>query len=85
MRRHTVSPAAVLFSIIGASAIMTAQAPFGSRIDLVAMDVSATNREGRAAPLEASDLAVLDNGVRQQIVMFSAGDRVPLAVSLLGR
>jgi hypothetical protein len=50
---------------------------------MVAMDVSATDRQGRPASIAAADLAVFDNGSRQQIELLSAGDRVPLAVALL--
>jgi hypothetical protein len=66
-----------------ASAAVTAQARFESGIDLVALDVCVTDRQGRPVALGSNDLVVLDNGGRQQIVLFSAGDRVPLAVTLL--
>lgn len=60
-----------------------AQAQFSAGVALVAMDVCATDRAGQPAPLGPDDLAVFDNGVRQQVALFSAGDRVPLAVTLL--
>lgn len=60
-----------------------AQARFRTGIDLVAMDVCATDRSGRPARMGPDDLAVFDNGIRQQIALFSPGDRVPLAVTLL--
>jgi Ca-activated chloride channel homolog len=52
-------------------------------VGMVAVDVCATNHHGRPVPVESSDLAVFDNGARQQIVMFSQGDRVPVAITLL--
>jgi hypothetical protein len=74
---------AALLAIVTASAAVTAQARFESGIDLVALDVCVTDRQGHPVTLGSNDLVVLDNGGRQQIVLFSAGDRVPLAVTLL--
>jgi len=47
------------------------------------MDVCVTDRSGRPAQVRPDELVVLDNGVPQQIALFSAGDRLPLAVTLL--
>jgi Ca-activated chloride channel family protein len=66
-----------------APATATLQFPFGSRVDLIALDICATDRHGAPAAVAVGDLAVFDNGMRQQIVLFSEGDRVPLAVTLL--
>lgn len=74
---------AVLLSSIVAPAAATLQLPFASHVDLVALDVCATDRNGAPAAVASGDLAVFDNGIRQQIVLFSEGDRVPLAVTLL--
>jgi len=63
--------------------ILLSQLRVGSSVDLVALDVCATDRHGAPAAVGSDDLAVFDNGVRQQIVLFSEGDRVPLAVTLL--
>ena len=81
-RAHFTLPTALL-SLVAASAVATAQAPFQSGVDLVALDVCATDREGHPAALTADDLAVFDNGAQQRIVVFSEGDQVPLAVTLL--
>ena len=83
MRRvHFTLPTALL-ALVTASAVATAQAPFQSGVDLVALDVCATDREGRHAAITADDFAVFDNGAQQRIVVFSEGDQVPLAVTLL--
>jgi len=79
-------PAAPVLAALLAGAIAPAvatQARFQAGVELVAMDVCATDRSGRAVPIGAEDLAMFDNGVRQQISIFSPGDRVPLAVTLL--
>lgn len=81
-RAHFTLPTALL-SLVTASAVATAQAPFQSGVDLVALDVCATGREGRPAAITADDVAVFDNGAPQRIVVFSEGDQVPLAVTLL--
>ena len=59
------------------------QAPFTTGVDLVAMDVCATDRSGRPAQIGPDDLTVFDDGNRQQIALFSPGNRRPLAVTLL--
>jgi VWFA-related protein len=63
--------------------VVGAQARFTTGVDLVAMDVCATDHSGRPARIGPDALAVFDNGIRQQIALFSPGDRVPLAVTLL--
>ncbi len=83
MSRLPFSPGIVLLSALVAPPAATLQLPFNSSVDLVALDVCATDRHGAAAAVSADDLAVFDNGIRQQIVLFSEGDRVPLAVTLL--
>jgi len=50
-----------------------AQAQFSAGVALVAMDVCATDRAGQPAPIGPDDLAVFDDGVRQQIALFSPG------------
>jgi Ca-activated chloride channel family protein len=81
--RLPFSLCAVLLSLMVAPATATLQLPFGSRVDLIALDICATDRHGAPAAVAAGDLAVFDNGMRQEIVLFSEGDRVPLAVTLL--
>jgi VWFA-related protein len=83
MGRLSFSLATALFSTITIPANVTAQARFESRVDMVAVDVGATDHHGRPVPVESSDLAVFDNGAHQRIVMFSPGDRVPLAITVL--
>ena len=70
---------ALLFSLT-----VTAQERFRSGIDLVTVDVCAKDRQGRpVGSLRPEDVVVLDNGVPQQIALFSADGRVPVAVTLL--
>jgi len=59
------------------------QTAFATSVDLVAMDVCATDRSGRPAQITPDDLTVLDNGIPQRIAVFAAGDHMPLAVTLL--
>ncbi len=72
-----------LFALVAGAAAVARQAPFSTGVELVAIDVCATDHAGQPAAVAADDLAVFDNGVRQQISFFAAGDRVPLAVTLL--
>jgi len=66
-----------------ASTAVLTQSQFTTSVDLVAMDVCATDRSGRPAHIDPDALMVFDNGTRQQIALFSPGDRLPLAVTLL--
>jgi len=66
-----------------ASTAVLTQSQFTTSVDLVAIDVCATDRSGRPAQIDPDELMVFDNGTRQQIALFSPGDRLPLAVSLL--
>lgn len=83
MRRVHFLLFAALLLLSAASGIAGPQAPFTAAVDMVAMDVCATDRSGRPAEIKADDLTVFDNGIRQQVAVFSAGDQVPLAVTLL--
>ena len=83
MRRAHFTLSTALLSLVTASAVATAQAPFQSGVDLVALDVCATDRDGHPAAITADDLAVFDNGAPQRIAVFFAGDQVPLAITLL--
>jgi len=57
---------------------------FRGGVDLVPLEVCVRNREGRPiAGLKPADFLVLENNVPQQIVLFSAEGRVPLAVTIL--
>lgn len=59
-------------------------APFKSGVDLVPLDVCVRNRDGRPTTgLKPDDFLILENNVPQQIALFSAEGRVPLAVVLL--
>jgi VWFA-related protein len=69
--------------IVGAAARVATQSHFAAGVNLVAMDVCATDRQGHPARIAPEDVAIFDNGVRQQIAVFTPGDRVPLAVTLL--
>jgi len=76
-------PFTALLILTAASGVVGSQAHFTTSVDMVAMDVCATDRSGRPAQIGPDDLTVFDNGIRQHIAVFSAGDRVPLAVTLL--
>jgi len=76
-------PIAALLILIPASTSVRTQTDFTASVDLVPMDVCVTDRSGRPAQLRPDELIVLDNGVAQQIALFSPGDRLPLAVTLL--
>jgi len=69
--------------IVGASHPTAAQALFQAGVDLVAIDLCAVDRAGRPVNIAAEDVAIFDNGVRQQVQLLSPGDRVPLAITLL--
>ncbi len=83
MSRSGAFHLAALLTVTAGASAGAMQARFSTRVDLVAVDVCATDRSGHPAAVAADDLAVFDNGVRQQISFVSAGDRVPLAVTLL--
>jgi VWFA-related protein len=80
MRFLAVTALVALSALFG---VAGSQAPFTTSVDLVAMDVCATDRSGRPTQIGPDDLTVLDNGIRQQIAVFSPGNRMPLAVTLL--
>jgi VWFA-related protein len=83
MRRPRFFLPTALLSLVTASAAAPAQAPFHSGVNLVALDVCATDGYGHPVAMTADDLAVFDNGTRQQVVVFAEGAQVPLAVTLL--
>ena len=59
-------------------------ARFRSRVDLVALDVCVTDRNGRFLPaLNASDFLVLEDQKPQPITFFSSEGTVPLAAVVL--
>src|SRR5258705_6813975 len=69
--------------LVAASTGLATQARFETRVDLVAMEVCATDHSGHPAQIGSADLVVFDNGVRQRLALFLPGDRVPLAITLL--
>lgn len=81
-RAHTV-PLAALLTLITGSVIVGTQTRFTTSVDLVALDLCATDHSGRPAQISSDDLMVFDNGIRQQVALFSPGDQMPLAVTLL--
>jgi VWFA-related protein len=84
MCRARLTLATALLSLVtAATTASTAQAPFESSVDLVVLDICATDRDGHPATVTADDLAVFDNGTRQQVAVFAEGDRVPLSITLL--
>lgn len=84
---------AVIWIVTVAVALGTAQSPaalapgpavFRSQTDLVALDVSVENQAGEfVPPLTASEFLVLEDNVPQQVTVFFAEGRLPLAVALL--
>ena len=81
MYRPAVLVSAALLAV--SSSQPAAQARFEAGVDLVAMDVCATDREGRPVNFAPEDFAIFDNGVRQEAVLLSPGVTLPLAVTLL--
>ena len=73
------------FRASGRAANTPAEKPqFKSSVALVPLDVCVRNRDGRPTTgLKPEDFLILENNVPQQIVLFSAEGRVPLAVALL--
>jgi VWFA-related protein len=63
--------------------VVRTQTQFAASVDLVPMDVCVTDHSGRPAEVRADELMVFDNGTPQEIALFSPGDRLPLAVTLL--
>jgi VWFA-related protein len=61
-----------------------ASATFGSRTDLVALDVSVESQSGEPVPaLDAGQFVVLEDNVPQDITFFAPEGRLPLAGVLL--
>jgi len=61
----------------------TSDATFRTRTDLVALNVTVTNKEDKhVAGLRADQFVVLEDGVRQLVEFFASGT-VPLDVSIL--
>jgi VWFA-related protein len=81
-RLHHLAFAALLILIL-ASTVVRTQTDFTASVDLVPMDVCVTDRSGRPAQVRPDELRVFDNGIPQQIALFSPGDRLPLAATLL--
>ena len=81
MSRLTILVGAALLATSGSQG--TAQGPFEAGVDLVAMDVCATDRDGRPVAIAPEDFAIFDNGARQQVALLVPGDSLPLAVTLL--
>jgi VWFA-related protein len=79
---------AALVLSFGAAALRGAadgsSTPFRGGVDVVALDVCVKDRTGRPATgLGAGDFLVLEDHVPQRLAVFSDGDPLPLAVSLL--
>ena len=74
----------VIASIAVASMAATAQEkPFRSGVELVTIPVTVTNGEGRrVTPLSHSDFRLEEDGVEQEIALFSAEPQ-PVAIALL--
>ena len=83
-RNHGVARAAVVVaSLLGCLTILTAAPQFRARVDAVFVDVTVTNRQGTfAVGLTKEDFEVFDNGRRQPISGFTAGE-LPLRLALV--
>jgi Ca-activated chloride channel family protein len=83
-RNHGVARAAVVVaSLLCCLTILTAAPQFRARVDAVFVDVTVTNRQGTfAVGLTKEDFEVFDNGRRQQISGFTAGE-LPLRLALV--
>lgn len=74
-------------SLVAGAAVLaqTSSTPrFRSGVDLVALDVCVTDREGHFLPaLNAGDFLLLDDRVPQHVTFFSAEGKLPLAAVVL--
>jgi len=78
--RHVVVAAALLLALAGAGPRQ--QPVFRTHVDVVRLDVLATDRGRPIRGLTAADFEVLDNGTPRRVEVVSA-DRVPLDVALV--
>src|SRR5262249_36763211 len=84
MRTSSTLFVALILLLSTSSPTARAQAPFHSRVDLVALDVRVRGSDGLpVADLTPGDFLVLENNVPQRISLFSSDGRLPLTVSLL--
>jgi Ca-activated chloride channel family protein len=86
--RQAPTAAAVLLGLAGLSPYLSAaQTPFRTRIDVVSLTVTVTDRAGAPVrDLKAEDFALLEDGTPQALTYFSSGGEdsdVPLHVGLL--
>lgn len=83
-RRRT--PAAVALAVailLGALAVHAAAQVFRQAIDLVVVNVSVTDKEGRPVlGLSRDDFSVFEDGAEQRIAQFT-GERVPISLGIL--
>ena len=76
-------PVVALVSFLCCVAVVSTAPQFRTRIDEVMVDVTVTNRQGIfEVGLTKDDFEVFDNGRRQEITGFSAGER-PLRLALV--
>jgi Ca-activated chloride channel homolog len=83
MRRR--APIAAILAAVGAFASLSAQAPqvFKSGVDVVSLNVTATDAQGHyLTDLEQADFSVLEDGKAQDLLYFSKTN-LPIALSLL--
>ena len=74
---------AAVASILGCVAVLSAAPQFRARVDAVFVDVTVTNRQGTfEVGLTKEDFEVFDNGRRQAITGFTAGE-LPLRLALV--
>jgi VWFA-related protein len=79
-----VAPAVIaVASVLGCVAVLSAAPQFSARVDAVFVDVTVTNRQGNfEVGLTKEDFEVFDNGRRQAITGFTAGE-LPLRLALV--
>lgn len=74
---------AVAVLVVAAAAVTFGQEPFRAGIDVVTLNVTVTDSQGRfITDLEQGQFTVLENGVRQDVSIFSR-ENLPVALSLL--
>jgi VWFA-related protein len=82
MRSWTVVLLGACLSTAIAGAQSVARPQYQSAVDLVALNVTVTDRNGFVRDLQASDFLILEDGVPQEVAFFAA-ERAPLDLAIL--
>jgi len=77
VRSRTFQAVAVLAGALAAGLVIAQQSPtFRIKVDLVVLNVTVTNRQGRyVTGLKAADFRVAEDGIMQKVSFFSEGNR----------